>query len=333
MAVLRTREAQGRKRSAIRTKILGAGRSEAGNVRAVNQDSCFVGAIPGKGYLAAVADGMGGHMAGEVASRIAVDVLRAELGRSRAHPPVALARAAQTANTEVFGYAQQHPDHLGMGTTMTVLYIDDQVALIGHVGDSRAYLLRDGEIRQLTADHSWVADRVRQGLLTTDEARRHKWRNVITNALGANSGFRLEISHFQARDGDRVLLCSDGVSMLMPEPLLQQIASHGTPAEAAERLVAVANERGSPDNVTAVVVEVQAVEVRPKRYTLPAIAEGPDSVDITDTMSGIYDIEERYPANGWLSKIRKHPWYPYRLWLLGSLYLLMLLLVFSLWRF
>lgn len=312
--------------------VHGAGRSEAGKVRAVNQDSFYVGPVASKGYLAVVADGMGGHMAGEVASRMAVDALIAELGRSRVQPPVALARAAQAANVRIYGYAREHADHQGMGTTLTAVYLDDQVGLVGHVGDSRAYLLRGDAIRRLTADHSWVADRVRQGLLTDEEARRHRWRNVITNALGATDSFRLEVSHFEVQAGDRILLCSDGVSMLLPDPLLAQLAASGTPESATERLLAEANERGSPDNVSAIVVEVRAVEPRPKRYDLPPAAESPESVQISETMSGIHAVEERYPSNGLLWKLRKHPYYPYRWWLLGSLYLLLVLLLFSLWR-
>ncbi|HKI57778.1 MAG TPA: Stp1/IreP family PP2C-type Ser/Thr phosphatase [Trueperaceae bacterium] len=314
------------------TRILGAGRSEEGRVRAVNQDSFYIGRISGAGYLAVVADGMGGHRAGEIASRKAVEVLQRELERSRLLPPVALARAAQVANFEVYDYAVDHPEVHGMGTTLTAVYLDDQVGLVGHVGDSRAYLIRDGTIQQLTKDHSWVADRVRQGLLTADEARHHRWRNVITNALGATASFRLDVLHFEVKPGDRLLLCSDGVSMLLSEKMMTEIVASSPPEEATARLVSEANDRGAPDNVTAVVVQVRQVEARPKRYALPARAEGPESVDISDTMSGIRKIEDEYPANGPLSKLRKHPWYPYRIWILGSLYLLLLFLLFSLWR-
>jgi len=314
------------------TRIVGAGLSEEGRVRRVNQDSFYVGRVPGMGYLAVVADGMGGHRAGEIASRKAVAVLRRELERSRLLPPVALAKAAQTANFEVYDYASEHPEVRGMGTTLTAVYLDDQIGLIGHVGDSRAYLIRAGEIRQLTADHSWVADRVRQGLLTADEARRHRWRNIITNALGATASFRLDVLHFEVRAGDRLLLLSDGVSMLLSETMLRQIVTGAEPQEAARQLLAEANDRGAPDNVTAVVVEVRQVDPRPKRYALPDEATGSESVDISDTMSGIRRIEDEYPANGPLGKLRKHPWYPYRIWILGSLYLLLLFLLFSLWR-
>ncbi len=314
------------------TRIVGAGQSEEGRVRQVNQDSFYVGRVPGMGYLAIVADGMGGHRAGEIASRKAVEVLRRELERTRLLPPVALAKAAQTANFEVYDYAAEHPEVRGMGTTLTAVYLDDQVGLIGHVGDSRAYLIRAGEIRQLTADHSWVADRVRQGLLTADEARHHRWRNVITNALGATASFRLDVLHFDVRAGDRILLLSDGVSMLLSETMLRQIVTDSEPEVAARRLIAESNDRGAPDNVTAVVVEIRQVEPRPKRYALPDEAGSSESVDISDTMSGIRHIEDEFPANGPLGKLRKHPWYPYRIWILGSLYLLLLFLLFSLWR-
>jgi len=312
--------------------VRGAGHSEAGRVRAVNQDSFFVGAIPRRGFLAVVADGMGGHQAGEIASQKAVEVLRDELARSRAHPPVALARAAQAANADVYNYALAHPEHRGMGTTLTAVVLDDQVGLVGHVGDSRAYLVREGEIRQLTSDHSWVADRVRQGLLTADEARHHRWRNVITNALGATASFRLDVVHFEVQTGDRLVLCSDGVSMLLSEAMLLELIAGLDADEAARRLVAEANERGSPDNVTAVVVDVRDVDVKVKRYALPPVTDAAESVDIGDTMSGIRRIEAEYPVNGPLRKLREHPWYPYRIWILGSMYLLLLFLLFSLWR-
>ncbi|MEJ2667776.1 MAG: hypothetical protein P8Z81_11870, partial [Deinococcales bacterium] len=140
------------------------------------------------------------------------------------------------------------------------------------------------------------------------------------------------VLHFEVRPGDHLLLCSDGISMLLAEDMMTRIVTASPPEEAAKMLVSEANDRGAPDNVTAVVVEVREVDVRPKRYALPAKAEGPESVDISDTMSGIRRIEDEFPGTGPLSKLRKHPWYPYRIWILGSLYLLLLFLLFSLWR-
>lgn len=313
------------------TQVLAAGHSEAGRVRAVNQDAFWLGEVQGKGYLAIVADGMGGHQTGEVASQKAVEAFRSALKAARAHPPAALVRAAQTANLEVYALAADNPQHQGMGTTLTTLLIDDQVGIVGHVGDSRAYLLRGGELRQLTHDHSWVADRVRQGLLSADEARRHRWRNVITNALGATSNFKLDISATLVESGDRFLLCSDGVSMLVSDGLMKQIIGENDPEKAVELLLAEANDRGSPDNLTAVVVHVVSVNPKPKRYDLPDDADEPTSVEVGETLSGVRRVEDEFPVRSPLRALRRQPWYPYRAWILGSLYLVLLFLLFSLW--
>lgn len=317
--------------TADRTVVVAAGASDAGRVRAVNQDAHWAGSIGAKGFLAVVADGMGGHQTGEVASRHALDTFVASLRGLRAHPPVALARAAQAANLEVYALASERPEHQGMGTTLTALLIDDQVGIVGHVGDSRAYRLRDGELAQLTHDHSWVADRVRQGLLSEEEARRHRWRNVITNALGAAASFRLDLGTIDVRAGDRFLLCSDGVSMMVTEGLMAQILGSNPPQQAADALVAEANDRGSPDNVTAVVVQVQALAPQPKRYELPPDTS-PTSVDVGATMGGIREVEDTYPVRSPLRLLRRQAWYPYRGWIVGSLYLVLLFLVFSIWR-
>ncbi len=318
--------------AAVETRVVAAGASDAGRVRAMNQDAFWSGQVGRKGFLAVVADGMGGHQTGEVASQQALETFRTSLAALRAHPPAALARAAQAANLEVHALATERPEHQGMGTTLTALLIDDQVGLLGHVGDSRAYRLRDGVLELLTHDHSWVADRVRQGLLSEEEARRHRWRNVITNALGANPTFRLDLAAVDVRAGDRFLLCSDGVSMMVSEGLMTQILTQHPPQAAAEALISESNDRGSPDNVTAVVVEVLELAVQPKRYELPEASAVPTSVEVSDTMSGIRDVEDAYPLRSPLRALRRQPWYPYRGWIVGSLYLVLLFLVFSIWR-
>lgn len=314
------------------TRISSSGTSEAGRVRTVNQDWYFAGDVGRSGHLAVVADGMGGHTAGEVASRKAIETLVAALRQTRAQPPVALARAAQAANVEVYNLAIEQPELTGMGTTLTAVLIDDQIGLVGHVGDSRAYLVRGGKALRLTVDHSWVADRVRQGLLSEEEARRHRWRNVITNAIGATATFRLDVLYFDVLPGDVVVLVSDGVSMLLDEDAIVKNVM-GLPAEqAAARLVSVANERGSPDNITAVVLCVDAVAFRPKRYDLPEAPLVASSVDIGETLSGIKRVEAGFPGNGPLQKLRRHHLFPYRYWIMGSAYLLVLLVLFLLWR-
>lgn len=314
------------------TVVRAAGATDAGRVRSVNQDCYFEGRVAHHGHLAVVADGMGGHISGEVASRSAVEALVDSLRRNRAHPPVALARAAQAANVEVYNYAIEHPEHRGMGTTLTAVLVDDQVGLVGHVGDSRAYLVREGKLIRLTDDHSWVADRVRQGLLSEEEASKHRYRNVITNAIGATPTFRLDVLHFEVKPKDVMLVVSDGISMLLSEPLMAQFASTLEPKAAVRRLLREANDRGAPDNVTAVVLAVEEVTPRPKRYDLPERQLEASTVAIGDTISGIREVEDGFPDNGPIGRFRRHPWYPYRAWLVGSVSLLALIVVFLLRR-
>lgn len=314
-------------------RVRAAGTSRSGRVRTVNQDAFFAGEVGGRPLLL-VADGMGGHRTGEVASARAAEAIRRELASSRAHPPAALARALQAANAEVLEHARAHPRHRGMGTTLTAILIDGGVALIAHVGDSRAYLLREGELRALTEDHSWVAERVKQGLLTQDEARRHRWRNVITNALGATDAFRLDLAHVTLRAGDRLLVASDGVTSLLLETIIQDVLPSGSPDEVATRLLDLADERGSPDNVTAVVAVVNDVSDAPKPYELPPElpAEPAWHVEMRQTMGGVREVEDRFPGRGPMRWIRRQPWYPFRLWILGSGYLAFLLVLFVLLR-
>jgi serine/threonine protein phosphatase PrpC len=307
--------------------IVCASASSTGQVQKTNQDSFFVGLTP-QGALALVADGMGGHKSGELASQKARDILIQALAKAQRHPPLALARAVQQANLEIFDYAEAHPESRGMGTTLTAVLLDDHLALIGHVGDSRAYLIRGGRIEQLTRDHSWVADRVRQGLLSDAEAKQHQWRNIITNAVGTKPEVRLELSAIVLQPGDRLLLCSDGLSLLLADALLLQIVQNTPPEEAVAELVRRADERGSPDNVTAALLMVGNVEARPKAYTMPN--ELPVSVNLGEGHEGLAKLETAFPYRGRLARVRRHPLYPYRWWLLGCLYLLGLFFYFGL---
>ncbi|BAW02230.1 protein phosphatase 2C [Thermus thermophilus] len=158
-------------------------KTHPGLKRPKNEDAVGGEATPWGGVYV-VADGMGGHRTGEVASRLAVETVLARLSREEPPSPKDLLEALEEANGRIHREAQR-PENRGMGTTCTVLVLDLPYALVAHVGDSRAYLLREGNLHQLTEDHSWVAERVRQGLLSPEEARTHRWRNVITNALGS----------------------------------------------------------------------------------------------------------------------------------------------------
>ncbi len=308
-------------------RLVLAGTTHAGSVREANQDSFFVNLTP-NGALALVADGMGGHVSGELASQKARDVLSGALRGGHKYPPLAVAEAVQRANLEIFDHAETHPADRGMGTTLTLVFIDDHLALVGHVGDSRAYLVRDGAIRQLTQDHSWVADRVRQGLLNDDEAKRHGWRNIITNSLGTQASVRLELTALTLRAEDRLLLCSDGLTLLLSDEVLLEVISQNPPEEAVHDLVRRANERGSPDNVTALVIAVRDAEVRSKLYALPD--DLPVSVELGEDDKGLLAVEEAFPYRGRSARLRRHPLWPYRYWVIGYALLIALFIVFGL---
>lgn len=242
----------------------------------VNQDAALVLELPGGG-LYAVADGMGGHAAGEIASNVALDAMSEAYLSGRGTPPERLARAIQAANAAVVQRATGQAS--GMGTTMVAVVLDGAGAIVGHVGDSRAYLLRGGALSQLTQDHSWVADQVRQGLLSPEEAQGHQWRNIVSNALGGEERARLDLFGLPLRRGDRLLLCSDGLTVVVPDHDIQELLStFSDPAEAARALVAAANEAGGPDNITVIVVDARSPGGRPGYPLPPRREDGPHEV-------------------------------------------------------
>lgn len=243
----------------------------------VNQDAALALDLP-RGGLYAVADGMGGHAAGELAANLALDTLSQTYLDGRSSPPERLAESVQAANLAVLRHAVG--EAVGMGTTLLAALIDRGAVIIAHVGDSRAYLLRGGELQRLTDDHSWVAEQVRLGLLTEEEARTHQWKSVVNNALGGEERVRLELFGFGLRAGDRLLLCSDGLSGVVLESDLQQLLSRQVPPEQVARmLVNAANDAGGPDNITAVIVDISRTLPQP-RYALPVRkANGPEYVD------------------------------------------------------
>lgn len=247
--------------------VFAAALSDPGRERALNEDAVAQLITP-YGGIFVVADGMGGHRTGEVASQMAVSQI-VEILKQREPSPQGLLEAYEAANEAIY-LAGQKPESQGMGTTCTALWLDLPYALIAHVGDSRAYLLRDGELIQLTQDHSWVADRVRQGLLSEDEARNHRWRNVITNALGSFPSARVDLVGLKVRPGDVFLLCSDGLSGVLEDRVLAEMVLTNPPEPAVAKLVKLANEWGGPDNISAVVVTIGSqVAEHPKPYALP----------------------------------------------------------------
>ena len=230
--------------------ILCAFRTDVGKVRANNQDAPIVSE---KLRLYGVADGMGGHKGGEVASTSARDDLLRELeGKT---PSVAtLSGAIEEVNRQIY-HQQEHDDALtGMGTTLSVLWMSDNFVYIGHVGDSRVYLLRDGEFKQMTLDHSLVEQLVREGVLTEEEAQNHPMRNIITRAIGTDESVEVDVVVEERSKGDLWLACSDGLHGLVDDRQMRDALRQYAPEKAADVLLKAALDAGGRDNVTLVIV-------------------------------------------------------------------------------
>ena len=231
------------------------GLSDVGRRRESNEDAFLVDA---RSDLYIIADGMGGYAAGEVASRIAVDSLKEVLsGPHDGKAAVRLQDAVQEANARICD-SQAQADQRQMGTTLVAMVVENERAIIGHVGDSRAYLLREGALRRLTSDHSWVNEQVKLGLLSDEAAQRHPMRNIVTRALGSRTEATAELREEGIRSGDVFLLCSDGLNTMVPDPEIDAILQRSgeDPERACRELVSRANERGGEDNTTVVVVHV-----------------------------------------------------------------------------
>ena len=243
------------------------GVSHVGRQRQHNEDSYLV-ADAARLYL--VADGMGGHAAGEIASRIAVDSISEFIQHTKEDDgtwPHAydehyskttnkLMAAVRLANTRVLEAMRKDARLRGMGTTVVACLADDQLMAIAHVGDSRAYLIRDGQLSRLTNDHSWVFEQVQAGMLTEAEAEKHPLRNVITRALGGALSVNPDAAEVETKSGDVVLLCSDGLTGMVPEDeILRLVTETDDLDQACQKLIDTANEKGGLDNVTAILVK------------------------------------------------------------------------------
>jgi serine/threonine protein phosphatase PrpC len=233
-------------------KVAIGAKSDVGRVREGNEDSYLV-----DDPLFAVADGMGGHLAGDVASSTAVEVIAAAAQSADGGDPDSLAVLVRDANAAIFRKAQADTALRGMGTTCTLLMIQDRRGHLAHVGDSRAYLLRDGELSQLTEDHSLVGRMVKEGRLSAQEAENHPQRSIITRALGVDSDVEVDLVTVELNEEDRILLCSDGLTSMVDDDRIKEVLGRTPdPQRAADELVSVANEAGGEDNVTVVLVDV-----------------------------------------------------------------------------
>lgn len=229
-------------------------KSHKGLVRAINEDSILV-----KPNLYAVADGMGGHKAGEVASAVAIMRL-AELdisnGLSVHEIETLLRETIRDINEELYSMSS-NDEYDGMGTTLTCLVLSDRNGVIGHIGDSRAYLIRDGKIVQITQDHSVTNELVQFGELTEEEAKEHPYRNVLTRALGTDPVVEIDTHLLSVNSGDWIMLCTDGLTAVMDEAeIVSIILEGGSPEVIAETCVNIANDRGGPDNTSIVVIQM-----------------------------------------------------------------------------
>jgi PPM family protein phosphatase len=240
--------------------------TDTGRQRRANEDSMLA-----RAPLFVVADGMGGAQAGEVASRIAVESFEPGVADA-GQPEAALAALAQQANARIYELSHSHAEQAGMGTTLTAVYVGEREIAIAHVGDSRAYRLRDGELLRLTEDHSLVDELLRQGRLTPEEAVEHPQRSVITRALGPEGTVEVDTRSYAARDGDIYLLCSDGLTTMLAEERLESVLrERATLRDAGERLIAAANEAGGRDNITVVLLRVEELDTG----TAPLTEEAP----------------------------------------------------------
>jgi serine/threonine protein phosphatase PrpC len=229
-------------------------RTDTGRQRRGNEDSAFA-----RAPVFVVADGMGGAQAGEVASQMAVETFEAGLPEDGT-PEERLAEVVREANRRIHELSVAEHEHAGMGTTLTAAYLDDGYVAIAHVGDSRAYLFRDGELARLTQDHSLVEELRQRGKLTEEEAAEHPQRSIITRALGPEPDVQVDTSSQAVRSGDVVLLCSDGLTSMISEQEISQILASAPNLRAAgDRLIDGANAAGGKDNITVVLFRVEDV--------------------------------------------------------------------------
>jgi serine/threonine protein phosphatase PrpC len=257
---------------------IGFGRTDVGRQRALNEDAYLVDDELG---LYVVADGMGGHSSGEVASAEAIETLHNMVLRERAlleriddmpvetgprasrRPPTMyralriLESAIQAATYMVFGLSENNPERRGMGTTISALCVRGGFALTAQVGDSRVYRFSEGRVEQMTEDHTLIAWQLKRGLITPEEARMSRQKNVITRAVGSRDYVQVDTNYVPVRPGDAFLLCSDGLHGYISDDELGKIMQ-STPEQATQRLVDLANERGGRDNITSVAVQLRA---------------------------------------------------------------------------
>jgi serine/threonine protein phosphatase PrpC len=258
--------------------------SDTGRKRRHNEDA-FVCEPP----LLAIADGMGGARAGEVASGLAASALQEHTGEQGSSEQRVVA-LIQEANKRVYERSREDAALSGMGTTLTLALVGDARVAIGHVGDSRAYLIRDGVLKQITEDHSLVAELTRAGKLSEEEAETHPQRSVITRALGTDANVDVDAFTVDTRDGDVFMLCSDGLTSMVEDGAIREIVEkrHGNLEKAARGLIKAANRNGGEDNITVIMFEISEAADRTAEDVVPT--EPDEEEDEEDTLSGLEGV-------------------------------------------
>jgi len=236
-------------------KLAVHGKTDKGLVRKVNEDAFCIETDLG---LLAIADGIGGHASGEVASKMAIEILRDSLKKEGEPFPERLDLGVKLANKTIFEAAQSQSQLNGMGTTLTAVQLIGNRLGVAHVGDSRVYLIRGGVIEQITDDHTIVSEQVARGMMTREEAARSDMRNILSRALGIGPEVKVDLEELTVSEGDRVVLCSDGLSELVSEDeILSEVQSSNRPDLACNELVNLANRRGGEDNITVIVAHLR----------------------------------------------------------------------------
>jgi protein phosphatase len=256
------------KTAGVRLKALSAGLTDVGRKRSHNEDSYL---IDEELQLFVVADGMGGHAGGGTASRIAVETIDKELRSVRTSPtspfkaetslqdsplPDFLRAAVEKACFEIYRAAQEDPRLAGMGTTVISLCVQHEHALFAHVGDSRAYLIRGDLIQQISEDHSLVNEQIKAGMITPDEARHSRYKNIITRSVGFEEEVQVDVMGIMLEANDAFVLCSDGLANLVEDKEIREVIGSVELKDAPKKLIDLANERGGDDNITVIVVRI-----------------------------------------------------------------------------
>lgn len=265
-----------------RVSLTFAAKTDLGRVRENNEDKFDfwepedTGTLASRGRLYAVADGMGGHAAGQIASEMALKAFAASYyAGSSADVEEALARAVAQANAFVHDTQRAVPSRRGMGCTLVAAAIVGTDAFIVWAGDSRAYRITADAIEPLTEDHSWVGDQLRAGVITPEEAETHPYRNIITRCLGPEPGVTPDVKKVPLAEGDILLLCTDGLTGPLRDGEIAAAARGVAPSFACRNLIDLANERGGPDNITVALIRIDAVNPEPEDPVSPAPDAGP----------------------------------------------------------